>query len=166
MAKKFDYDSNPWLFEGKPFTDEDIGDFTSFVYLLVIDDGEGDEMLYIGRKRLYSMTKKKGAKRRSKGPSNWKNYWSSSDAIKEYRQENGVDNITRHILSLHTTDGDAHRREVATLWQAEALEDARFLNLDISGKWRPPPEHIVASRKESKQKQELLERNSLTSDTE
>tara|TARA_B100001109_G_scaffold22605_1_gene16293 strand:- start:1541 stop:1849 length:309 start_codon:yes stop_codon:yes gene_type:complete len=52
---------NAWLYEGKPFTSDDIGDFFGFVYRITnIQSGKQ----YIGRKYFYQKRKPRGGKRR------------------------------------------------------------------------------------------------------
>ena len=71
---------NPWTFEGKVFETEDINGFFGFVYVITsLIDGKK----YIGRKYFYSFRKKKGSKRRQKSESDWKEYYGSSDELKE-----------------------------------------------------------------------------------
>ena len=149
--KKFVYEDNPWLLNGKILTDEDIQGFEAMVYLLIIED----HGLYLGKKNFYSHTKKKGATRKSKGPSDWKKYFSSSEEIKEYVKEQGVDGIQRIVLSLHKTKGDASWCEVKEQFRLDVLHDDRYINKSINSKWHAQPSHIVESRKISDKLQEL-----------
>ena len=62
---------NAWLYEGKPFTSNDIGDFFGFVYRITnLQSGRQ----YIGRKYFYQKRKPKGSKRRVTSESDWKRY--------------------------------------------------------------------------------------------
>ena len=74
-----DYE-NPWLYQGEPFTSNDIGDFFGFVYRITnLQNGKQ----YIGRKYFYQKRKPKGGKRKVTSESNWKKYYGSSDELKE-----------------------------------------------------------------------------------
>jgi hypothetical protein len=134
---------NPWEFNGKPFTTDDIGKFVGFVYLI---ESLIDGKLYIGRKYFYSIRKVKGKTRRQRKESDWKTYYSSSDVLKEMIKQNGKENFKRTILSLHTTQGDCNYEEVRQQFVYNVLEDDRFLNENISGKYHRKPKHIIESR--------------------
>ena len=69
------YYENPWLYEGKPFTSDDIGDFFGYVYLIT---NKTTGKKYIGRKYFVQNRKPKGGKRRVTKESDWKKYYGSS----------------------------------------------------------------------------------------
>jgi hypothetical protein len=140
--KESSYD-NPWIFNGKPFTSEDIGKFVGFVYVI---ECLVDKKLYIGRKYFYTKRKAKGALRRKKSESDWKKYYSSSKYLKELVEEHGKENFRRVIISLHTTEGDCNYEEVRQQFLYNVLEDDRFLNENINGKWHRKPKHIIDGR--------------------
>lgn len=139
-AKEYE---NPWLFNGEPFTSADIGKFVGFVYCI---ESLVDNKVYIGRKYFYSRRKAKGATRRKKSESNWKQYYSSSDTVKQLVEQHGKENFKRTILSLHTTEGDCNYEEVRQMFLHNVLEDDRFLNENINGKWHRKPKHIIDGR--------------------
>ena len=56
-----DYE-NPWIYEGRPFTSDDIGDYYGFVYCIT-NTSTGQK--YIGRKYFVQKRKPKGGKRKS-----------------------------------------------------------------------------------------------------
>ena len=58
--KQVDYE-NPWIYEGRPFTSDDIGDYYGFVYRIT---NTINEKSYIGRKYFVQKRKPRGAKRR------------------------------------------------------------------------------------------------------
>ena len=60
---------NPWLYEGKYFTSDDIDDFFGFVYCIT-NNKNGRE--YIGRKYFWQFRTPKGKKRKVKSESDWK----------------------------------------------------------------------------------------------
>ena len=91
---------NPWTFEGKVFETEDINGFFGFVYVITsLIDGKK----YIGRKYFYSFRKKKGSKRRQKSESDWKEYYGSSDELKEEIED--LEAGTYTLLVEDTTTG-------------------------------------------------------------
>jgi len=141
-TSKTTYD-NPWIFNNKPFTSEDIGNFVGFVYVI---ENLIDGKLYIGRKYFYSKRKTKSSTRRKKSESDWKTYYGSSAYLKELVEQYGKENFRRTILSLHITEGDCNYEEVRQQFVNNVLEDDRFLNENINGKWHRKPEHIVNGR--------------------
>ena len=102
-----DYE-NPWIYEGSPFTSDDIGDYYGFVYCIT-NTSTGQK--YIGRKYFVQKRKPKGGKRRVTSESDWKKYYGSSDELKRDIKENGRDTFKREILSLHTTLGKVNYEE-------------------------------------------------------
>ena len=141
-ATDSNYD-NPWQFNSKPFTSEDIGNFVGFVYVI---ENLIDGKIYIGRKYFYSRRKQKGKTRRVKKESDWKTYYGSSEYLKELVKEHGKENFRRVIISLHTTEGDCNYEEVRQQFLHNVLEDDRFLNENINGKWHRKPKHIIDGR--------------------
>ena len=141
-SKTTEYD-NPWIFNNKPFTSADIDNFVGFVYVI---ESLNDGKLYIGRKYFHSVRKVKGKARRQRKESDWKTYYGSSELLKERIKEHGTENFRRIILSLHTTQGDCNYEEVRQQFINNVLEDERFLNDNINGKWFKKPQHIIESR--------------------
>lgn len=137
-----DYE-NPWSFNDKPFTSDDIGKFVGFVYVIeCLVNGKK----YIGRKYFHTVRKVKGKTRRVRKESNWKTYYSSSEELKKLVESYGQDQFKRVILSLHTTQGDCNYEEVKLQFQHNVLENDEFLNDNINGKWHTKPSHIVEGR--------------------
>ena len=129
---------NPWLYEGKPFTSDDIGDFFGFVYRITnLQSGRQ----YIGRKYFYQKRKPKGGKRRVTSESDWKRYYGSSDELKQDVKEYGRDNFRREIISLHTTLGKVNYEETRQLFLndvlTESLDDGtpKYYNNNILGRY-------------------------------
>ena len=79
ITKEIDYD-NPWTFNGKPFTSEDIKSYVGFVYLITELD---TNKKYIGRKYFYQLRKTKGKSKRVRSESDWKKYYGSSKELLE-----------------------------------------------------------------------------------
>ena len=129
---------NPWLYEGKPFSSDDIGDFFGYVYCITnIITGRK----YIGRKYFVQKRKPKGGKRRVTSESDWKRYYGSSDELKQDIKEYGRDNFRREIISLHTTLGKVNYEETRQLFLndvlTESLDDGtpKYYNSNILGRY-------------------------------
>ena len=69
-----------WLFNGQPFDESLIKGHEGFVYLI---RNELTGQKYLGRKYFASVRKVKGKTRRQRFESDWRDYWSSSDVVKE-----------------------------------------------------------------------------------
>jgi len=132
-----DYE-NPWLYNGKPFTSSDIGDYFGFVYLIT---NKTNGRKYIGRKYLWQFRTPKGKKRKVKSESDWKKYYGSCPELKEDIDRIGKDNFSRTILSLHKTKGKTNYEETRQLFTngvlTEALEDGTpaFYNSNILSRY-------------------------------
>jgi len=125
-----DYE-NPWTFDGKEFTSEDIGDSYGFVYVITTPEGQK----YIGRKA-------RGKSRRQRSESDWKAYYGSSDLLKAKIKDSDKSLFRREIISLHSTKGRVNYEEVREQFAHGVLENEAYLNDNINGKWHRGPEHI------------------------
>ena len=112
-----DYE-NPWIYEGRPFTSNDIGDYYGFVYCIT---NTTSSKSYIGRKYFVQKRKPKGGKRRVTSESNWKQYYGSSDELKRDIRDLGRESFRREILSLHPTVGRTNYEETRQLFLNEVL---------------------------------------------
>lgn len=139
-AKKaaFDYNKNPWYFRGQPFTQDDVGSYAGFVYLITeMSTGK----MYVGKKFFHGMRKQKGKTRRSKVGSDWEKYFGSCKELQERVKEFGPDNYKREILSLHTLKRDVNFNEVREQWIRNVLDEVdadgnfRYFNDNIAGRW-------------------------------
>lgn len=137
-----DYE-NPWIFNSKPFTSEDIGSFLGFVYVIT-QKSTGKK--YIGRKYFWHYKRVKGKKNRVKYESDWKKYYGSSKELLAIIKECGYNDFERVILSLHTTKGDVNYEEVKQQFKEDVLEDDKYFNDNINGKWYRKPAHISDGR--------------------
>ena len=129
---------NHWLYEGKPFTTEDINDFFGYVYRIVnLQDGRE----YIGRKYFWKFRTPKGKKRKVKSESDWKKYYGSCPELKEEIQQLGRQNFSRTILSLHKTAGKTNYEETKQLFTkgvlTEQLDDGtpKYYNSNILSRY-------------------------------
>lgn len=137
---------------------EDIEKFASdafgFVYLLTVCDRRSDDVLYyyIGKKNLYSTTSKTATQKQLKefpkshfrrkrmkdgslkyylkntNESNWKEYHSSNDFIK-----NNLNNykVKREILIFANSDSELSWLEAKEIICQDALHDRMFLNNNV-----------------------------------
>ncbi len=135
--------SNQWLFNGKPFTSEDIKNYVGFVYIIIELD---THKKYIGRKYFYQLRKVKGKSKRVRSESNWKQYYGSSKELLAEVDKHGIYNYKRIILSLHTTKGDVNYEEVKQQFKRDVLENEEYYNDNINGKWYKKPLHISEQR--------------------
>ena len=129
---------NPWLYEGKPFTSDDIGDFFGFVYRITnIQSGKQ----YIGRKYFQQKRKPRGGKRRVTSESDWKKYYGSSNELSADRKLLGNAAFKREILSLHTRLGDVNFEETKQLFLHNVLTETLdgktplYYNSNILGRY-------------------------------
>tara|TARA_E500000331_G_scaffold350384_1_gene395166 strand:+ start:493 stop:930 length:438 start_codon:yes stop_codon:yes gene_type:complete len=129
---------NPWLYEGKPFTTDDIGDQFGFVYRITnLQTGKQ----YIGRKYFWQKRKPRGGKRRVTTESDWKRYYGSSDELKADRRLLGNTCFKREILSTHATTGKVNFEETRQLFLnnvlTESLTDGTpaYYNSNILGRY-------------------------------
>ena len=137
-----DYE-NPWTFDGKEFTSEDIGDSYGFVYVITTPEGQK----YIGRKYFWSIRKARGKSRRQRSESDWKAYYGSSDLLKAKIKDSDKSLFRREIISLHSTKGRVNYEEVREQFAHGVLENEAYLNDNINGKWHRGPEHIRSKSK-------------------
>ena len=115
-----DYE-NPWLYNGLPFTSDDIGDYYGFVYRITnLCTGKQ----YIGRKYFVQKRKPKGGKRKVTSESDWKRYFGSSEELKQDIRDLGKDNFRREIISLHKTLGKVNYEETRQLFLNNVLMES------------------------------------------
>ena len=129
---------NPWTYQGTTFTSDDIDNFFGFVYRITnIKTGRQ----YIGRKYFWKFRTPRGKKRKVKSESDWKNYYGSSEELKEEIQQLGRQNFSRVMLSLHKTAGKTNFEETRQLFVngvlTEQLDDGtpRFYNSNILSRY-------------------------------
>lgn len=133
-----------WIYEGKNFL-EAPENYFGFVYLIV---NNITQEKYIGRKQFNSNTSKKikGRKNRKHTikPSNWLDYWSSSDEVKASIKKYGKKSFTREIIQLCPTRGDLTYSEVSAQIKRDVLTaklpngQREYLNRNILARWYVP----------------------------
>ena len=125
--------SKVWLYEGKPYDpqyEEIPEDVLGFVYQ--ITDNETGEV-YIGCKRMRkpkTLPKTKTRKRRVKTvvESDWRDYYSSSQVIKENVVAGRSDRYTREILRFGYAKADLAYLEMLEQVKRNVLMDPKYLN--------------------------------------
>ena len=131
-----DYE-NPWIYEGSPFTSDDIGNYYGFVYRIT-NTTNGKQ--YIGRKYFTQKRKPKGGKRRVTSESDWKRYFGSSEELKRDIKDLGRENFRREILSVHRTLGRVNYEETRQLFLNNVLTESidglpKYYNNNILGRY-------------------------------
>ena len=129
---------NPWLYKNTTFTSADIDDKFGFVYCIT-NNTNGRQ--YIGRKYFWKFRTPRGKKRKVKSESDWKNYYGSSEELKEEIQQLGRCNFSRVMLSLHKTAGKTNFEETRQLFVkgvlTESLSDGtpKYYNSNILSRY-------------------------------
>lgn len=135
-----------WYYNKKEFTDDMIPDEAfGFIYgmSVVID---GSKFFYIGKKNFYSQrniplgkkalalrTDKRMSKKKKVKKLNYKNYFSSQEALKEARK-NKIP-IKRVILKICFCKAELSYQEARYLFKLDVLEKDTYLNDNILGKF-------------------------------
>jgi hypothetical protein len=144
--------SNPWIYNDKPFTSNDIGEYVGFVYLLT----DQNDKKYVGKKLFHSKRKApplkgKTRKRIIVKESNWKTYYGSSEEINELIESGNI--FSRQILHLCKTKGELSYMELKEQIDREVLLRSDYYNgiiqvkihkthvRNINGKFNDPGEY-------------------------
>lgn len=112
-----------WTYQGKEWEPNPDEPYESFVYLITdLENG----FIYVGKKGLYTNRtlpplKGQKKKRKVKKESDWRDYYSSNDTIKELAQST-PDRFKREILHLCTTPALASYLEAKEQFVREVLE--------------------------------------------
>ena len=119
-----------WLYNGKEFTSEMIGDNVGFVYVIT---NNADGKMYVGKKQFQSKTKLpplKGKKRKRIviKESDWMSYYGSSELVKELVESQGCDAFKREILHLCTSKGEMSYLELIEQVERKVLLSDDYYN--------------------------------------
>lgn len=125
--------TSEWLFNGQPFTSEQANGYYGFIYQIT---NNLDGKKYIGRKYLTKAATKQvnGKKKKIRKESDWENYWSSSDLLKEQVKQFGEENFTREILFLCKTRSECNYMETREIFLRDALLKEEYINAWVSAK--------------------------------
>jgi hypothetical protein len=122
---------NPWLYNNEPYNGHDVKSYFGFVYLIT------DLMTnrkYIGRKYFWSLKKIKGKVKKSRVESDWRDYYSSNDFIKNEAKKDPL-RFKREILHLCESKGKTNFFEIHEQFLRKVLFSEEYYNDQINGKW-------------------------------
>ena len=125
--------TSEWSYQGRPFTEDDIGDAYGFIYEIV---NLTNNRKYIGKK-FFTKAKTKqvnGKKKKTRVSSDWQKYWSSSEELKADVKSLGEENFTRTILHLCKTRSECSYRETKEIFVRDALLKEEWYNSWVSCK--------------------------------
>lgn len=123
---------NPWTYQEAIFESEDIKDYVGFVYLIThIPTGKK----YIGKKSFWTCRKDTKTGRRKTKESDWKNYWSSCDQLKEDIKKMGKDDFLREILYLCKHKKSMSFYESMEQFKRDVIFKDEYYNTNIEGKF-------------------------------
>ena len=114
-----------WLYNGQEFTEDMIGDYVGFVYLIT---NHSNNKQYIGKK-LFTKSKiyqKNNKKKRKRVSSDWMTYTGSNEELNEDVKKG--DSITKTILHLSTSRGWCSYYESKEILIRDCLIDDNYYN--------------------------------------
>jgi len=116
-----------WYYENKEISDEDIKEYTGFVYRIT---NLTNNKSYIGKKLFTSTRTKtlKGKRKKVKLDSGWRDYYGSNALLKADVEALGADNFRRDILHLCKSKGTANYLEMREQIDRRVLESDQFYN--------------------------------------
>ena len=116
-----------WKYKGNHFTEEQIGDYSGFVYMIT---NTKTNKKYIGKKTFFFLKTKvvKGKKKRQKTPSDWKTYYGSNTELQKDVTLHGVEFFEREILHLCKTKGQCNYLEAKEQFNLCVLESENYYN--------------------------------------
>ena len=116
-----------WYYENKEISDEDIKEYTGFVYRIT---NLTNNKSYIGKK-LFVSTRTKTLKGKSKKvtlDSVWRDYYGSNALLKADVEALGADKFRRDILHLCKSKGTANYLEMREQIDRRVLESDQWYN--------------------------------------
>lgn len=119
-----------WSYEGRSFTSDMINDYYGFVYQ--ITDTENQKK-YIGKKffwnkkRLPALKGRKN-KRNKIVESDWKDYYGSSDTVKQLVEQSSHQRFRREIIKLCKSKGECAYWEAKLQFEYDVLLKDEYYN--------------------------------------
>lgn len=122
-----------WTYQGSEFTEDKIDKYIGFVYLIT---NKTNGRKYIGKKLFwFSKTRTvKGKRKKEKALSDWQQYWSSSEELKNDVKSLGEENFTREILHLCLFKGTLSYLELREQMDRRVMETIEYYNAFVGGK--------------------------------
>jgi hypothetical protein len=116
-----------WYYENKEISDEDIKEYTGFVYRIT---NLTNNKSYIGKKLFTSTRTKtlKGKRKKVKLDSGWRDYYGSNALLKADVEALGADKFRRDILHLCKSKGTANYLEMREQIDRRVLESDQWYN--------------------------------------
>ena len=120
-----------WLYNGKEFTEDQIGDAFGYVYLI---SNLKDNRYYVGKKFFTKSSRKqiKGKTKKVRVTSDWMKYWGSNKTVQEDVEKHGAENFKREILHLCKTRSECSYYESLEIFTRGALIKQEYYNDWIS----------------------------------
>lgn len=122
-----------WLYDGKEFTEDMVGDYVGFVYLIT---NQTNGKQYVGKK-LFTKSKtyqRNNKKKRMRVSSDWVSYTGSNDLLNEDIKAGHT--ISKTILHLCTSKGWCSYHETKEILVRDCLIRDDFYNTWVSAKIR------------------------------
>lgn len=129
-----------WYYDGQEFDETLAEQYYGFVYCI---ENLLDGRKYIGRKFFSKAHSRqvKGKRKKSRVPSDWQNYWGSSDELLADIDKHGKESFRREIIKLCKTLGECKYQETKLQFQHDVLESKlangqfAFYNSNIAMKY-------------------------------
>ena len=104
---------NQWLLEGKVYEPENLDPKEIYGFVYEIENLETGKK-YIGKKFFWAMKTRqvKKKKKRYKAESDWKDYYGSSEELKNDVEKYGLDSFKRTILHICKTKAECSYLEL------------------------------------------------------
>lgn len=118
-----------WLYDGKPFSEDMIGDFVGFVYVII---NEANGRSYVGKKNFTKSKtfQKNKKKKRTRVSSDWESYTGSSDALNADIEKGHK--VSKIILHLCTSKGRMSYLETKEIIIRDAILKENYYNVWFS----------------------------------
>ena len=121
---------NDWTYQEALFTSDMINDYYGFVYEITDTD---NQKKYIGKKFFWNKKrlpplKGRKNKRNKLVESDWKEYYGSSEAVKQLVEESGKERFKREIIKLCKSKGECSYWEAKLQFNYDVLLKDEYYN--------------------------------------